>query len=150
MHAHTQVVSYMYTSAWIFPALILFGGIVTLIRDRNKPVQAAPGDEGSVLVQFSVPITFIRDRKPSTLNPQPSTLNPPLLNPPPSTLNPQPSTLNPPTLNPQPSQPSTLNPPTLNLRLNPQPSQPSTLQPSTLNPKQGSNHTGWERPAAHF
>jgi hypothetical protein len=36
----------MYTSAWIFPALILFGGIVTLIRDRNKPVKAAPGDEG--------------------------------------------------------------------------------------------------------
>ena len=40
------VVSYMYTSAWIFPALILFGGIVTYIRDLKKPVNEAPGDEG--------------------------------------------------------------------------------------------------------
>jgi len=40
------VVSYMYSSAWIFPVLIVFGGLVTLIRDREKPVNEAPGDEG--------------------------------------------------------------------------------------------------------
>ena len=51
--------------------LILVGGIVTLIRDRNKPVQAAPGDEGLVLAQisllFRVFFTRIRARKPSVV-----------------------------------------------------------------------------------
>lgn len=42
----STVVAYMYSSWWIFPALIVFGGIVTLIRDRNKPVNEAPGKEG--------------------------------------------------------------------------------------------------------
>ena len=43
------VVSYMYSSAWIFPVLIVFGGVVTYIRDAailKKPVNEAPGDEG--------------------------------------------------------------------------------------------------------
>jgi len=43
------VVSYMYSSAWIFPVLILFGGMVTYVRDAvvlKKAVNEAPGDEG--------------------------------------------------------------------------------------------------------
>ena len=42
----STVVAYLYTSWWIFPALIAFGGAVTLIRDRNAPVNEAPGKEG--------------------------------------------------------------------------------------------------------
>lgn len=42
----STVVAYMYSSWWIFPALILFGGLVTLVRDRNAPVNEAPGKEG--------------------------------------------------------------------------------------------------------
>ena len=44
------VVSYMYSSAWIFPVLILFGGMVTYVRDAvvlKKAVNEAPGDEGA-------------------------------------------------------------------------------------------------------
>ena len=40
------VVSFMYTSAWIFPVLILFGGLVTYVRDLKEPVKEAPGSEG--------------------------------------------------------------------------------------------------------
>ena len=40
----------MYSSAWIFPVLILFGGMVTYVRDAvvlKKAVNEAPGDEGA-------------------------------------------------------------------------------------------------------
>jgi len=40
------VLAYMFSSAWIFPSLIAFGGLVTLIRERNNPVKEAPGNEG--------------------------------------------------------------------------------------------------------
>ena len=47
------VVSYMYSSAWIFPVLIVFGGAVTYVRDAvilKAAVKEAPGDEGACVV----------------------------------------------------------------------------------------------------
>mmetsp|Transcript_30756 Transcript_30756/g.73889 ORF Transcript_30756/g.73889 Transcript_30756/m.73889 type:complete len:571 (+) Transcript_30756:69-1781(+) len=42
------VVAYLYSTAWIFPVLIVFGGLCTYARDvyEKRPVKAADGNEG--------------------------------------------------------------------------------------------------------
>jgi len=42
----SAVLAYMYQAAWLYVAVIAFGGLVTIARDWSKPVKEAPGKEG--------------------------------------------------------------------------------------------------------